>query len=66
MQDDILKREMNKEIEGVSKDWNLSKKDAKELLEGITQPSLRNIDCDFSDRKGIGVQIHNSLGKKSE
>jgi len=43
------------EIQEMSKNWNLSEKDAEQLLDDVCKPSLDNTHCSFDEDSGIGV-----------
>tara|TARA_Y100000310_G_C20564286_1_gene754651 strand:- start:895 stop:1074 length:180 start_codon:yes stop_codon:yes gene_type:complete len=44
-----------KEIQEISRNWNMSEENAKKLLEEVSKPSLDNTHCDFDKKSDIGV-----------
>lgn len=43
------------DIQEISKNWNISAKDVRKLLDEVCKPSLDNTHCDFDRKSGIGV-----------
>lgn len=48
-------KKISKNINDISKNTNLSKKDVIKLLDEVCKPSLGNTHCDFDEDSDIGV-----------
>ena len=44
-----------KDIQEISKNWNMSEKDVEQLLDDLCKPSLDNTHCDFDRKSDSGV-----------